>query len=230
MINYPLISIIITADCPLPQIEQSLRSLTQLKYPKDKLEFLLIMSPLRPVPKVPQIESRLNVIQFDCGIEWNKEEARFEGLSLAKGKYIQFMDACLNLETKWLREAITKFVKENVIGVTGLVSQHEVAHNGNGNLSNPVDLIKLNKLALLRNGLFDKNWLVHLFDNGKMTSSNLNSKADPEKLIQVTTKMAQENIDTLLLNQTSNPQVSNGFFNTLTNNIFTKTTLKISDE
>ncbi len=222
MINYPLISIIITADCPLPQIEQSLRSLTQLKYPKDKLEFLLIMSPLRPVPKVPQFESRFSIIQFDCGIKWNKEEARFEGLSLAKGKYIQFMDACLNLKTKWLKEAITNFVKQNVIGVTGFVTQNEGAHNGNGNLGNPVDFINLDKLVLLRNGLFDKNWLVHLFDNSKMTSPNLNNKTNSEKLLQVATKMAQENVDTALSSQTNNPKVSNGFLSMLSKYIFVR--------
>lgn len=212
MEHYPLISIVITADCSLPQIAQSMQSLAILKYPKDRLEFLMIMPPLRPIPETTPISSQLSVIQFDSGMDWNKEDARFEGLCLAKGRYIQFIDGCLKLETKWFKEALTNFVKQEIVGITGSISKSDIKYvtDFGKNGRHP------DKSLLLNDGLFDRNLLTHLLQNGNGSHFDISK----DQLIQVSTKMADDNGNGRHPNHYIKSKVSSHKLRILTKHIF----------
>lgn len=127
MLSFPLVSIVLTADCALPMIEQCLQSLVRIEYPKDQLEFFLIIPPERPEPRLPRLTPRLRIIRFDSALTWSSQKARFEGTTLAQGEYVQFLDAHFQIKSDWIKKAVQHFDHHQVFGVSGEIISHDGA-------------------------------------------------------------------------------------------------------
>ena len=163
--DYPPVSIILTADCSLPITEQCLLSLNYLDYPTDQLEYVLILPPQRPCPNSLELASRLKAIQFDVGVKWSLLEARLEGLSLAKGNYVQFLDACMNIKPLWLEKALSHLNRNGSFGVTGEVENGEASANGSPGQSGNTRRFNI------PDGLYKRNELLRYCENGRSNRS-----------------------------------------------------------
>jgi len=153
-------------------------------------------------------------------MDWSKEEGRIEGLSLAKGRYIQFIDACLNLKTKWFKEALTIFVRQKIVGVEGFVSQSDVMPEGP--ISKHKELLDPNKSLLLKNGLFDKKMLKYLLQNGKRLNLEKEDSANSDQFFKIPIKMAVSNYNSRYSNHQIKPLESHRMLRTFTKFIFTR--------
>lgn len=179
---YPLISVILTADCSLPITEQCLCSFSDLQYPKDKLEFLLILPPQHPYPRSLDSTPRLKMIQFDAALGWSEENAKLEGFSLARGEYTQFLDASLTIKPLWLANALEFCVDFHPIGVRG-----EIDHNGASHLNQQDQFNGSNGRRIL-DGLYNRNELTKYLANGNTTY--FESPQDSDKVMTISEPMA----------------------------------------
>ena len=94
---HPYISVILLGDNSLSEIDLSLRSVKEMNYPQDQLEFYLILPFHRPVSNYIKRCPRLRIIRYDETIEWSPLSAQLEGLSFVRGEFFQIYAEDLRL-------------------------------------------------------------------------------------------------------------------------------------
>ena len=125
MLHFPLISVVLIGNGSLPNLYQSLNALTNLEYPQDQLEYILILPNHFPLASTMQSLPRFRIIQFDESVSWNNHSARLEGLSFAHGDYVQFIEGHLSLHPQWLKTGLSFFTYQQVAGVIGTIFDEE---------------------------------------------------------------------------------------------------------
>ncbi len=161
MINHPLVSIVLAGNCAISQIDFSLNSLKEVKYPQDQLEYFLIAPAYRPISTSMTENSKLRIIRFGEALPWSSFNAYLEGFSFAKGEYIQFLDCFHGLHPKWIKTALQHFQNKAILGV---INQNQLKDEKYLN-SNPVPSMNKTKIpvSLFREGLYDTNSLKQYF-------------------------------------------------------------------
>jgi len=193
MVHYPLVSLVIIGSSDLIRLQNGFNAIQQIRYPKDQLELFLIMPPQRPVP-FEALEGRMaaKVVQFDTGLPWDEQEARWEGMNLATGEFVQILSGFLALHPDWLQKALPYFLHHQVFGVRGKITSATGAVHGQGSPR----LRSGNRHVPLEDGLYDRK-VIHYLKLKKelITRSMENYFPVPQKILDLPIEMATEAVE-----------------------------------
>ncbi len=186
MSHYPLISIILIGSCTLEQLERCLEELRGIDYPKDQLEYFLILPPQRPHPQNGNKILGLKTIQFDTTLQWDEVSARMEGISLANGEFVQMLNAGYALQGDWFKKALPHFLHHQIFGIRGRVEPFD-AEQGlrEGNPSENIEFV-------LDDGLYDRKIIRYLQLRKEWLSRSMKDYFPlPEKILFLPMTMAR---------------------------------------
>ena len=155
-----------------------------MRYPKDQLELFLIMPPQRPVPfEAIEGQQGAKIVQFDVGLDWDDQEASWEGLNLARGEYVQILHGQYGLEPHWIQEALPYFLHHQIYGVRGRIEgEPEPQRSRAKSPGSPVELT---------DGLYDRKIINYLRMRKELIGrSRPNHFPVPEKILTLSRTMA----------------------------------------
>lgn len=149
---YPFISVIFLGDNSITEIDVSLKSLLEIHYPQDQLEYYLVVPYHRPLSEFVKNYPKLKIIRFDETIKWSQTNALLEGLSFANGDYIQIFNTNYSLHSKWLKTSLQYLKDHKLFAVTG----NDVLKSKNSSNTESFNIV---------DGLYNTKILKHCIDD-----------------------------------------------------------------
>ena len=116
--KYPFVSIVVPTRNNEKDIERCLRSLTNLDYPKGRLEVIVVDG--RSTDRTVAIARNFNArVVYDPGRGGGRVQGLNAGIAFAQREYVAFTDADCAVDSQWLKKAIRYFSDDSVAGVGG---------------------------------------------------------------------------------------------------------------
>ena len=169
---YPFISVIFLGDNSIEEIDLSLKALKEINYPQDQLEFYLIVPYHRPLSEFAKNYSRLRIIRFDETIQWYPLNAQLEGLSFAKGEYVQLFRCNYSIHSSWLKTGLEYLENQKNVSVTS-----------------DADLKFYDNSSRLVDGLYDLKILKQIINNFEVNLTQSDNFQDSNNMLHVSEPM-----------------------------------------
>jgi cellulose synthase/poly-beta-1,6-N-acetylglucosamine synthase-like glycosyltransferase len=116
--QYPFVSIVVPTRNNERDIDRCLRSLSNLDYPKDRYEVIVVDG--RSTDRTVEIARNFNAkVVYDPGRGGGRVHGLNAGIGYVRGDYVAFTDADCTVEAGWLRKAARYFTDDSVAGAGG---------------------------------------------------------------------------------------------------------------
>lgn len=120
--HYPTVTIVIPVRNRPDEIQDCLNSLTQLDYPKQKLEIIVVDD--GSTDNTAEIIRGFNVCLISLPTSNGPSACRNIGVEKAKGNIIAFMDSDCTCHPQWLKQLVPFFAFEGIGAIGGLVENY----------------------------------------------------------------------------------------------------------
>lgn len=116
--QYPFVSIVVPTRNNEKEIGRCLRSLSDLDYPKDRYEVIVVDG--RSTDRTVEVAKCFNAtIVYDPGTGKGRVQGLNAGIDRIRGDYVAFTDADCAVASAWLKKAIRYFTDDSLAGVGG---------------------------------------------------------------------------------------------------------------